>query len=256
MSREVDGPEAVRKAAREAFRDGADFLKLFLSCDPVDVGNDELATVEFRTEELRAAVEEAHARRKRVAVHSVGTKAIGNALSAGVDSVEHGVYLNDELAEKMVKASVHLVPTVSGYREMSNPDWGWPPEFAQLYARLHDSHLVSLEVAVKAGVPLAVGSDSNGDMIDEIEWLIRGGLSTLQAISAATLGGAQVIGMAERIGSIEPGKLADFLILDKDPLASVEAMREIHAVVKGGRVLRPSELGVVKWKAAADSSCD
>jgi imidazolonepropionase-like amidohydrolase len=254
MSRQVDGPDDVRKAAREAFRDGADFLKVFSSCDPVDVGTDELATAEFGPEELRAAVEEAHNRGRKVAAHSVGTKALQSAIGAGVDSIEHGIYMNDALAEQMVQMSTYLVPTVSGYAEMANPTWGWPSEVARLYARLREAHLQSLAIAVKRGVRLAVGSDSNGDMVDELEYLIAAGLSPLQAISAATLMGAQLLGMGDQVGSIEVGKLADFLILDQNPLTDLKALRNISQVVKGGCALAKSDFDILE-KAADIQKC-
>lgn len=234
ISREVDGPDEVRKATREVLGSGADLIKIFSSCDPVDVGGDELAVEEFGVEEMRAAVKEAHRLGKKVASHSNGTKAIKNVLDAGADSIEHGIYLNEPLAEQMIEQKTFLVPTISGYQEMGNVMWGWPKEFHKLYARLREPHLSSLAIAVKMGVKIAVGTDSNGDIVDEMSFLVESGLSAIEVITAATLNGAMLLGMEKMIGTIEPGKLADFVLVDGDPLSDIKSLRNISAIVKDG----------------------
>jgi imidazolonepropionase-like amidohydrolase len=246
ISWQVDGPGEVLKAAREVLRAGADFIKIFSSSDPVDVGADELALVEFGVEEMQAAIEEAHGRAKKVGVHSVGAKAIKNALDAGADSIEHGIYLNEPLTEQMIKQRTFLVPTISGYYEMGNPRWGWPKEFYELYVRLREPHLQSLALAAKMGVKIAVGTDSNGDMVDEMEFMVKGGLSPIEAIVDATQNGATLLGMEKMIGSLEPGKLADFILVDGDPLSNINSLRNLSLVVKDGSVFSKSQLEIIK----------
>jgi imidazolonepropionase-like amidohydrolase len=236
--RPADSPDEARKVARQTLKAGADFIKLFSSCDPVDTGGEELAIVEMRMEEMRAAIEESHRAGKKAAAHSVGIKAIKNALDAGVDSIEHGIYLNESLAEQMLRQKTVLVPTISGYREMGNLQWGWPERAAQLYGRLKESHLRSIALAVKMGVNIAVGTDSNGDIVDEMGFLLECGLTPMGVLIAATLNGASLIGIENLIGTIEPGKFADFILIDGDPLSNIQSLRNVILIVKNGTVLR------------------
>ena len=225
--------------------EGAYSGKIFSSCDPINVDEGELTAVEFGVDEMRAAAEEAHNHGKGVAAHSVGTRAIRNALDAGVDSIEHGIYLDEQLAETMATQRTYLVPTISGYHEMTNTAWGWPSEFLELYARLKDAHLKSTTVAHKKGVKIAVGTDSNGDMVDEMKFLLKCGMSAMEVIVGATMNGATLMGLEKNIGSVEPGKLADLLVIDGDPLSDFEALRRIEVVVMGGELFSKSEFG--KW---------
>jgi len=237
ISWQVDGVDEVCKAVRTLLNQGADFIKIFTSCDPVETGENELAYSEPSLEELEMAVKESHKKGKKVAVHCTGTKALKNVIKANVDTIEHGVYMNEEIAEEIKEKGIIYVPTISGYWEMGNSEWGWPESFHELYRRLREPHMNSVRMAINKGVKIAIGTDSNGDFVDELRFLIKSGMSTIDVLIAATKNGAETIGLEKNIGTIEKGKIADLIILKGNPLNNIESLREINTVVLDGNVL-------------------
>jgi imidazolonepropionase-like amidohydrolase len=237
----ADSPSEARKAARHQIKMGADFIKISASL------TDDLQEMSF--EMMQAVCEVTHWTGRRVAAHCSGGEAVTDALRAGVDSLEHGRFLTDRHFELMVERGVYLVPTLSpegramqygqealGYDDRS---WAW---MVMANEKMYDT----VARAHKNGVKVAVGSDAampavrHGESAYEIELLVKAGLTNMEAIVAATSIGAQVLGMEDEVGSIEVGKLADFVVVDGDPLKDIRILQDsnrIKTVIKGGKIV-------------------
>ena len=194
------------------------------------------------TRVLRARwiVEEAHRHGKKVAAHAHGADGIKTALRAGVDSVEHGTFLDEEGVRLLLERNAWLVAT-GAIHDMPHDGPRKPSglERAALYSRASKD---GFRRAVAAGVRIAMGSDSSvlphGENAKEIVWMARNGMTPLQALRAATVGGAELLGWSDRVGSIEAGKLADLIAVDGDPLSDITAVERVRFVMKGGAVYR------------------
>lgn len=249
ICRIADGVDDCRKAVREMLRNGADFIKIMTS-GGVMSERDEPTSAQFALDEIRAMVEEAHAAGKKVASHAQSNKGIKNALLAGVDTIEHGIYLDDEAVELMVNQGSFLIPTLAVVDSLltKGPEAGIPEGSLKKARQIEESHLQSFLKAWKAGVKIGLGTDYllsphvtgkfMGDHAVELELYVkRAGLTSMEAIVCATRNNAQVFGLEERLGTLEPGKLADLLIVKGDPLADVSVLRDranLEAVYKGG----------------------
>jgi len=255
----ADGADQVRKLARELLMQGADFLKLCTTGGITSV-TDDFDESQFTVEEIRAAVVEAATRRKRVAVHAEGLSGIKNALRAGVHSIEHGWFMDEECVDLMRAQGTWWVPTLalvplSRQRRGTDQAWG-KAELAeehrkdeQVYAR--QLRQVPLwKDAVAKGVRVAMGSDQShrlltGENLVELEWMVQHlGLSPMQAIVAGTKTAAECLERAD-LGALEAGKLADVVVVDGDPLDDIRALgdaKRIPLVMKGG-VAAKNQLG-------------
>ncbi len=231
---EVDGPDQVRAAVRRLCRDGVDCIKLMIS-GGISTPGSEPTQAEFTDVEVAAAIEAAHRKGRRVAAHLHGGPALGPAVAAGLDSVEHGVYLTRADLDRMAEAGTALVVTygvtVAG---AASPDV--PASVIDKYRRAADRYLETIAEALRAGVLIALGCDQNhGRLADEIRALLTAGATPLAAIRAATLNGATVCGVASATGSLEPGKRADFIAVEGNPLEDPGAFDRVRLVVKAGR---------------------
>lgn len=245
LSTEADGPEGMRRQVRETIKAGADWIKLITSNDPVHETYDgEHTHAEFQPEELTAAVTAAHAWKRRVTAHAMGREAIGWALDAGVDSIEHGVYLDDALAERMRSLAIALVPTMSGYHQSRLDRWSRGADWIARHEHLPEDHRRSTRLAIAAGVRIGVGTDTLGDFVEELTMLTTCGMTKNQVLSAATHVNASVLGLNAEIGAIRPGMRADLVVVRGDPLADLEALRSVAWVVRSGVLLRPDEIGM------------
>jgi imidazolonepropionase-like amidohydrolase len=234
--------EAVAEIRRQVTF-GADFIKLIASNDDVwQYKGDELAVPWFDLNILKACVKTAHECGLKVTVHANGTETLNRVLQAGVDGIEHGIYLNRSQAKEMKERGIFLVPTMTGYRENSDPKWGRGDLWTERYAALWLQHQRSMAHALEAGVFIATGTDTLGEVADEMELLTRLGMSSLDSLKAATLHGAKVLEMENEIGSLEPGKMADFVVLNRNPLEDIRGVRSICQVFKGGKVYQSDEL--------------
>ncbi|SFT34405.1 Imidazolonepropionase [Actinopolyspora lacussalsi subsp. righensis] len=230
----VDTPEQARRESRTLLRDGVDWLKVCAtggmttpSDDPEDVGLDE--------ETIRIVVGEAADRRRDgVAAHSQGTVGIHNALRAGVTSLEHGYGLDRQGNELMLRNGTVLVPTLSAALRM--PERGTVPDYLWQKKHRWAEHCRSnIAGAVAAGVPVALGTDSgigpHASNLDELRLLVEIGLSPLAAITAGTGESARLLGLRDRLGTLCPGMLADFVVTDVDPLRDIAGLADPAAVV-------------------------
>jgi imidazolonepropionase-like amidohydrolase len=243
----VDGVDGVIKAVREEIRAGSDWIKLLVTGAFMSAG-DNPADVHFSDAELAAAVEEAARHRVPVMAHAHATEGIKRAIRAGVRSIEHGTFLDDEGIRLLAERRVWLVPTLyigDYYIEQGSPS-GAQAKMVELSKRYRDEHYATVGRAIRAGVQIAVGSDFGGYdptiNTGEIEALARAGMTPMAAIQAATRVGAELLGWQDRIGTVEAGKLADLIAVRGDPLADLARLREVGFVMLGGAVVR-DELG-------------
>jgi imidazolonepropionase-like amidohydrolase len=240
----VDGPEEMRKAVREEIKHGSDWIKLLVTGAFMSAG-DRPEDVHFSEDEVRMAVEEAARHGVPVMAHAHATAGIKLAIRAGVRSIEHGTFLDDEAIRMLVEHGTFLVPTVyigDYYIEHGSPT-GYQDKMIELSKKYKDLHYAWLGKAIRAGVKIAVGSDFGAfpppvENAGEIEALHRAGMTPMQALQAATRVGAELLGWQDRIGTVEPGKLADLIAVPGDPLADLSALRRVSFVMLGGKVVR------------------
>lgn len=205
---------------------------------------------QFTEEELRAGVEEAHKAGKKTATHAMGNKGILNALRAGIDSIEHGVYLDDEAVSLMAERNVPLIPTLSALFniERKGIEAGIPAFAVEKTLKVKPFHLESIRMAREAGVRIALGTDAgtpfnlHGENMGELKLLVDyGGFSVMEAIEAGTRIAAQVLGMEKELGTIEEGKLADLVLVEGNPLEDIEILlkrESIRLVMQGGKLVK------------------
>src|SRR5438309_5002109 len=257
IGREADGPDEVRKAVRAEIKGGAHFIKVMATGGVLTPGVDPSQTT-FQPEELEAAVEEAHKAGKPAASHAIGNGGIKNALKAGIDSVEHGFYLDDEAINLALRQGSFLVPTLIAVDQIvNNGRQRGIPEWVVRKAKSESGHhRESFVMAVKSGVKIAAGTDAgtpfnpHGDLALELAKMVEFGLPPMLALVAATSNAARLLRMDDQIGSVEQGKLADVILVDGNPLLDIGVMRRPSFVMKSGRIVRnqvatgaPAEVG-------------
>ncbi|MFD0047970.1 amidohydrolase family protein [Actinomycetes bacterium NPDC127524] len=241
-----DGPEEVRKRVREMLRAGADIIKVHAT-GGVMSPTDHPEFTQFSEEELSIIVQEAAFRRGvKVMAHAQGAEGVKNAIRAGIHSIEHGIFLDDEAIELMLKKGTYLVPTllapVSVLEASKNTEN--MPEYAVAKAReVVDIHRESVAKAYKAGVKIAMGTDAgvmpHGTNLRELGLMCSIGMTPMEAIVATTKVAAECMGWGDRVGTLEKGKAADFVITKTNPLeniTSLEAANNIVLVAKDGVV--------------------
>ena len=239
----ADGPDAVRKAAREQMRQGADQVKLMVS-GGVASPYDPLESLQFTEAEIGAAVEEAHAFGRYVMVHAYTPAAITRAVNCGVRTVEHGNLVDAPTAALMAKKGVYMVPNLIAYDAMKRraKELGMPAEMLEKNDEVLTYGFAELELCRAAGVKMGYGSDLLGALEDEQtgEFRIRGEvMPAIDVIRSATLIGAEIVRQDGKLGVIEPGAVADLLVVDGDPLKDLGLFKDggphLAAIVKAGR---------------------
>jgi imidazolonepropionase-like amidohydrolase len=249
LGREANGPDDVRQAAREQIKAGADIVKLMATGGVMTPGV-EPGSEQLTEEEMRAGVEEAHKAGKKTATHAMGTRGILNALRAGIDSIEHGVYLDEEAVAMMAAKAIPLIPTISAlyFIETKGIEAGIPAYAVEKTLRVKPHHQESIRMARQAGVPIAAGTDAgtpfnlHGQNLTEIKLLVDyGGFSPMEAIEAGTRISARVMGLENELGTIEEGKLADIILVRGNPLDDIDILlkeENIRLVMKGGVLVK------------------
>jgi imidazolonepropionase-like amidohydrolase len=238
-----DGVPEVQKAARRVLRQGYDFIKI---CSTGGVGSpaDQPEYTEWTLEELKAFVHEAEARGKKVMAHAEGTQGIKNAILAGIWSIEHGDILDDEAVQMLLDTGTYLVPTLMvTYEEIERgEEMGLTPVSLEKAKRIADAGVRSFEMAAAAGVKIALGTDAYNEMMHgrnarELELMVRHGYTPMQALLAGTSTAAEVCRVEDRVGMLEPGKTADLLVVDGDPLEDITILQDssrLSLVMKEG----------------------
>ena len=243
-----DGPDEFRKATREEIFLGADWIKIAISGGIADMHGDIAASTMTR-EEMEAVIDTAHRHGIKVTAHSGSPIATNEAIDLGLDCVEHGYFLTPEVLHKMKEKGVWLVPTIvvsqptvmPFFQKIGSPDW-----YLARVASVGKQHWATLQAAIQIGVKIALGTDqfpfepNDGTTatIREAQYYVQAGMTPLQALRAATIEPATLLGAADRLGTIEKGKQADLLLLDADPTQDITALRTIRLVMKAGKVYR------------------
>lgn len=238
----ADDVEQVRAMVREVVRLGADVVKLFATGGASSGALHGPKIAEYGSDEIQTAVGEAHALGRKVMCHAVGGPAIRMAVEAGVDSIEHGAYLDEdpELLKLMADKSTFFVPTFTVYR--FHGERGTPEGRARCF-ELRPHHIESMQLALSAGVKVVAGTDSgywvHGRNAQELQCLVEAGMSPMQALVAATGWAAECLGLERDIGTVKAGKLADMVAVDGNPLKDIALLQDrahIRLVMKGGQL--------------------
>jgi imidazolonepropionase-like amidohydrolase len=237
----VDGADEVRVRVRQLIASGVDWIKLFGSTGSFE---DVTQNQTFTSEEMKAAVETAHALGKRIAIHSYGPDGARDAVRAGTDSLEHATDMDDQTIAEMVKRGTWYVPTIDHNRYYADhaDEYGFAPGSVERLNDFISRNLETAKRAFKAGVKFAMGSDAVysgfGENTRELSWFVKAGMTPAQAYTAATANGAALLGMEKSLGAIAPGYYADLAGVDGDPLSDVAALIErVKWVMKGGAVV-------------------
>lgn len=234
----VDSPWSGRQAVRDQIAHGADLIKVYAAYDFYFTSDGKMVIPPtFTGEEIAAIVDEAHRKGRKVSCHAFGGEGLRNCLNAGVDSIEHGVDLDDREIETMVQKGIYLVPTLYHYqldREHDIKKYGGH-SVAEVSER-------SFHRAVAQGVKIAFGSGvgpyPHGSQTKEFQYMVRFGMTPVQAIRAATSEAAQLMGWQDRVGSLEVGKFADLVAVTGDPTADISELERIKFVMKGGQIFK------------------
>jgi imidazolonepropionase-like amidohydrolase len=247
VGREADSPDGVRRAAREMLKAGAKNIKMIATGGILTEGT-ELGAPQLSIDEMRAGVDEAHNAGAIAAAHAHGATGIKNAVLAGVDSIEHGYYLDDEGIELMIGRGTYLVATSAAVRNVAGRSVkdGLLPSVHRKASEAVDHHVRSFSKAYKAGVKLAMGTDSgvpfthHGNNLQELTHLVEMGLSPMEAIEVATSRSAHLLRTEQQTGSLEEGKLADLVVFDGNPLDDIKLLLDksrMKWVIKDGEVV-------------------
>jgi imidazolonepropionase-like amidohydrolase len=234
----VNSPWAAREAVREQVAHDADLIKLYAAYDFRFTADGKMVVPPtFTAEEVNAIVDEAHKKGRKVSCHAFGGEGLRNCLNAGVDSLEHGVDLDDADIKLMVQRDIYLVPTLYHYQLDRERDM-----------KRHNGHSVaevserSFSRAVAQGVKIAFGSGvgpfPHGSQTKEFEYMVKFGMTPVQAIRAATIDAATLMGWNDRIGSVEAGKFADLVAVEGDPTRDITELERVKFVMKGGHVFK------------------
>ncbi len=237
-----DGPYDCRRATRYAIKYGADWIKITATggvLSDTATGTDQQMT----GDELREIMETAHSLGVKVAAHAHGTNGINAALRAGVDSIDHGTFLDDESIKLFKRTGAYLVPTLLPGHKVPATMEGNPffTEAIKAKARAASAgSKASFRKAYEGGVRIAFGTDSgvtrHGANAEEFAVMVAAGMSEMDAIQSATVAAAQLIEMSDELGTIEPGKLADMIAVDSSPLDDISVLENVSAVIKDGKL--------------------
>jgi len=239
----VDGPEEMRKKVRELIRAGADVIKVATSGGVLSpVSNPKHA--HFRPDELDALVSEATAADRFVMAHAQGTQGIKNAIAAGIRSIEHGIYLDDEAIEMMLAAGTYLVPTLMaplGLLDQIERGMELPEKVIRIATSVAEAHRDSVERAIAAGVKVAMGTDTgvtpHGENLRELAEMAKLGMSDAQVLRSSTTVAADLLGVSSELGTVEVGKMADLVVWEGGSLDVSDMRSRVSTVVQGGSVV-------------------
>ena len=239
----ANSADEVRRVVREILHRGADIIKVIATGAVLTRGTVPGAP-EFSEDEIRAAVEEAAHYGTFVAAHAHGAEGIKRAVRAGARSIEHGSLIDDEAIELMAERGTYLVADIfcGDYIAEEGRRRGWPEEILRKNEDTTDAQREGFQKAVKAGIKVAFGTDSgvypHGWNARQLPYMVRFGMTSMQAVQSATIAAAELMGWEDRIGSVHAGKLADLVAVEGDALEDVARLTDVAFVMKGGEVLK------------------
>ncbi len=248
----ANGPEEIRKAVRFEVKNGADVIKAAVSGGVLSLA-DEVDTPQLTPAEMAALVDESHRLRKKVAVHCHGDQAAREAIEAGVDSIEHGSFMKAETLARMKTKGVFLTPTLMATEWIMGKLGNYPPALQAKAKAAAAARSDMFRNAVKMGVKISFGTDAavfpHGQNAHEFKLMVDLGMTPIDALKSATANDADLFGIAEKVGTLEKGKLADVVGMPGDPTADVAATERVFFVMKEGKIIRkgpPIVQGAVK----------
>lgn len=242
--RQADGPDDCRKAAREQLRAGANWIKVMATGGVMTKGV-EPGSPQLTEEELRAAIEEAHKAGAKTFTHAQGMEGIKNALRAGVDSIEHGFFMDDWCFDYMKEHDVFFVPTLAApyWIKVNGTAAGIPDYMVRKVENTIDAHQDTFRHAHKAGVKIALGTDAGTpfNTFDKTAYeavmMVENGMTPMEAIQCGTINAAELLSVKDTHGSITPGKKAHFAVFEKSPLEDIHAIMDCAMTVLDGNVV-------------------
>src|SRR6267142_491122 len=245
----INGPDQARYAVRLDHKYGADMIKVCATGGVLSL-TDDVDTPQLTQEELNAIVDEAHALRRKTAAHAHGAEAAKRAIRAGIDSIEHGSFLDDEALDMMQKRGTYLVPTlmaIQGIQEKFDRGVYMPPAIeAKARAAIAAIH-VTFQKALVKGVKIGLGTDAgvypHGRNAEEFHQMVDLGMKPLDALKAGTSSDAELLGLADKIGTLEAGKLADIVAVPGDPTQNIRQVEKVFFVMKEGVIFRNDSTG-------------
>ncbi|HWP95141.1 MAG TPA: amidohydrolase family protein [Gammaproteobacteria bacterium] len=241
----ADGVDGVRKLVRLQIKHGADLIKMIATAG-VLTEEESSGAPQYSQEEMNAIVEEAHRWGRKVAAHAHGTEGIKMAVNAGVDSIEHGSFLDDEVIRLMKQRGTWLVADIynDDYILAEFARLGYPEKIIEKERLVGRTQRESFQRAVRAGVRIAFGSDAgvypHGWNAKQFAHMVRWGMTPMQAIQAATVNAAALMGWTDRVGALRPGLYADMIAVADDPFVDITALERVGFVMKGGTVIKDS----------------
>jgi imidazolonepropionase-like amidohydrolase len=237
----ASGADGFRDAVRFAVKYGADVIKVCATGGVLSL-TDEVDTPQVTPDEMNALVDEAHRLRKRVAAHAHGAEGAKVAVRAGIDSIEHGSFLDDEGLRLMKERGTYLVPTAMAVKSVSSPKRSFPPEIAAKGRAAAAAHGAMLRKAIQMGVKVAFGTDSgvspHGRNAEEFALLVDHGMAPAAALRSATSEAATLLGIEKKVGTLEAGKAADIVAVPGDPLRDIRITEKVSFVMRAGTVQR------------------
>ncbi len=245
----ANGPDQMRYAVRLAHKYGADVIKVCASGGVLSL-TDDVDTPQLTQEELNALIDEAHALRRKVAAHCHGSEAAKRAIRAGVDSLEHGSFFDDETLDMMVAHGTYFVPTlmaIVGEQERIARGVYFPPQILAKANAADAAAHKTFQRALAKGVKIGLGTDAavypHGRNAEEFYQMVKLGMKPAEALKSATSSDAQLLGMADKIGTLEAGKLADVVAVPGDPLQDIRQTEHVKFVMKEGLIYRNDQAG-------------
>ena len=237
----ANGPDEIRKAVRFEVKNGADVIKAAVSGGVLSLA-DEVDTPQLTPAEMAALVDESHRLRRKVAVHCHGDQAAREAIEAGVDSIEHGSFMKPETLAMMKKKGTYLTPTLMASEWIMGKLANYPAALQEKAKAAFNARSEMFRNAVKMGVKISFGTDAavypHGENAKEFKLMVDLGMSSIDALKSATTNDAELFGVAQKLGTLEKGKLADVIAVPGDPTTDITATARVSFVMKEGKIIR------------------
>ena len=240
----VNSPEEARKAVRQRYKEGSDVIKITATGGVLSNAKDG-AGAHFTEDEIRAIITTAKDYGFKVAAHAHGAEGMKRAIRAGISSIEHGTFMDDEVISLMKKNGTYYVPTITAGKSVADSALipGYYPPFVRVKALETGPKIqANFAKAYKAGVKIAFGTDAgvfaHGKNYKEFEYMVEAGMPAMEAIQSATVSAADLLGLSSKVGSLETGKLADIIAVNGNPLENIKVLSAVGFVMKEGKIYK------------------